>query len=212
MVNKAEFDKPLSKAERKRAAGKKPKPKKPLRERIPVPPPLEPMELTNPGKRGAAAVALKLNGASFHEIAQELGYADAKSAEVAYVSALATMHPMSSWETLRQEAALRAEMLLRRSLAMSQADYLVDRDNPDVKLPNPDRLRWHEQAGKDLNLLVNITGAKAPARLEVSASTQELNQMVNALLVAQGGDPEIEADVFDIGEIEAIEADIVEEE
>src|SRR5690606_28986400 len=138
MVNTVHFDKPDRK--------KKGKKKKPLRERIPVPPPLDVGELKDSGQRGAAAVNLRLSGASFHDIAKELGYADAKSAETAYVSALATMHPVSSWETLRQEAALRAEMLLRRSLAMSQADFLVDAENPEVKIPNADRLRWHEQA------------------------------------------------------------------
>lgn len=210
MVNRAEFDKPLSKAEKRRKAGHKPKPPKPLAERIPVPPPLDVGELVEAGQRGRAAVNLRLSGASFADIAEELGYSTAKSAETAYVSALAQMHPMSSWETLRQEAALRAELLLRRSLSMAQADYLEDHTTGE-KLPNPDRLRWHEQAGKDLTLLVNITGAKAPARLEVTASTQELNSMVNTLLVAQGEQAEIEADVFDIGEIEAIEAEIVEE-
>lgn len=206
--------KPLSKAEKRKAAGKAPRKPKAPKARIPVLPTLstEVENLKRPDQRGAAAVNMRLAGAkSFQFIADELGYATAQSAQDAYVSALAHMYPQSSWETLRQEAALRAEERLRRSLAMANADYFVDANDPKVMIPNVDKIRWHEQSGKDLALHVMITGAKAPTRIEMSADTQELNGLLQELLLAQGAEPEMEASVWDIDEVPEVEhEDIVD--
>jgi hypothetical protein len=208
-VNRVEFDKPQRKSERRGATGgagdagdSGSAKKRDLKARIPKLPdiPIDPATLERPDTRARACVNLRLAGASFYDIAKELGYADAGSAQHAYYSALAGMAPMSNIETLRAEAALRAEAQFKRSFAMAGADYLVDAETGE-KLPNTDRLRWHEQAGKDLALHVAITGAKAPARVEVSASTQELNQIVETLLLAQGQDVTHEADVFEISEL-----------
>lgn len=105
---------------------------------------------------------------------------------------------------------MRAEDQLRRSLAMATADFLVDSDTGE-HIPNTDRRLWHDQANKDLALYVAITGAKAPTRVEISASTQELNQMVEVLLTAHGGEAEIEADVFEIDSIPTVDAEMIEE-
>lgn len=183
------------------------------RQLIPELPPLEvdPSKLRNPDQRAAACVNMKLAGAPFHEIAKELGYADAQTAKTAYIAALARMNPVEDWETLRQTEALRAEQQLARSVAMASADYLVvkrtvkDEEGKEYELiehvPNADKLRWHEQAGKDLALHAMITGAKAPARVEISADTQELNQMVQVLLQNQASQGEIEAEVWDAEEV-----------
>lgn len=206
-----QFNKPPTKAEQRAAAGHTPKPRpKPLKHRIPVLPSLEvdPAQVTRSDQRAVACANMRLAGAPFHEIAKALDYADAHSAKTAFISAMAGMNPIEDIETLRQSEAMRAELLFRKSLAMASADYLVvteiDEETGEeiqVHVPNTDRLRWHEQAGKDLALHAMITGAKAPARVEVSASTQELNQMVHVLLQAQGGALEIEADVWDADDV-----------
>ena len=219
-ANHLNFDKPKSKselrAEKAEAEGREVQKARPLEERLPSPrqPDLDPDEnisgrVTN---RDKACVNLKLAGANFQDIAEELGYATARQAQAAYHRALANMNPVSSWETLRVEAAARAERQFARSMKMADADFVrvpETDDEPERMVPNLDKLRWHEQAGKDLALLVNITGAKAPARLEVSASSAELNDMVQVLLQQQGHNAEIEADVFDIGDVE--DAEEVEE-
>jgi hypothetical protein len=215
-TDRLNIPKPLSKSEKRAAAGKKPKKPKTPRPLIPVLPEIttEVEKITKPTQRAAACVNMRLAGAkSFQFIADELGYANAQAAQDAYVSALAHMYPMSSWETMRQEAALRAEERLRRSLAMANADYFVDANDPKKLIPNADKIRWHEQSGKDLALHVMITGAKAPTRIEMSADTQELNSLLQELLVAQGAEPELEASVWDIDEVPSVEhEDIVDAE
>lgn len=184
------------------------------RQLIPELPPLEvdPEKLSNPDQRASACVNMKLAGAGFHDIAKELGYADAQAAKTAYIAALARMNPVEDWETLRQTEALRAEQQLARSIAMASADYLIvhkivkDEEGKEYEViehvPNLDKLRWHEQAGKDLALHATITGAKAPARVEVTADTQELNQMVQVLMQAkQGQQGELEAEIWDVEEV-----------
>lgn len=214
MVQRAEFDKPQRKSEKRAVAGKTAAKKKPLKDRIPVLPSLDvdPEKLRKPDQRAVAAVNMRVVMTPFHEIARVLGYASPGDAKAAVISALANMFPTEAAEMVRQQEAMRAEQLLGRSMAMASADYFVDANDPDHKIPNADKLRWHEQAGKDLALHAMITGAKAPARMEVTASTQELNQMVSALLIAQeGGQLELEADVFAIDDIPYVEAEIVEE-
>ncbi|QUE25313.1 helix-turn-helix DNA binding domain protein [Microbacterium phage Fizzles] len=208
---RVEFDREMTKAE-KRNGGAPEKPKPSLKERIPQLPQMprvDPADLHDSNQRAVACVNLKLAGASFHEIAKELSYRDAASARTAYYSALASIHPVEDIETLRQMEGLRAEALFRSSLAMASAAYLVDEEGN--RMVNTDRLRWHEQASKDLALHAAITGAKAPARVEVNASTQEINELVH-LLVQERGGGEIEASVWDVTEVEALDAEIVEDE
>lgn len=207
----------LSKAQKRAAAGKPAKPRK-MPKGIPHLPELRvnPSDLGTPSNRTAAVVNMRLNLVPWPVIVEELGFADTSSAQAAYVTGLANMHPQSNWETQRAEMALRAENQLQRSLAMANADFLNIRgeDGKVRQIPNEDRLRWHDQAKKDLELLVMITGAKAPARLEVTASTAELNQMVSTLLMAHGAQGELEADVFDMDNLppeeDIIDGEIVE--
>jgi hypothetical protein len=180
-------------------------PRVPLKARIPELPPLEhdfdATKLPTPDQRSEACVNMKLAGAPWPEIVKELGYADVQSARSAYIAALANSHPPEDWDTLRQTAMLRAEGSLARSNAMASADYLIVRYEKDGEIveeyvPNADKLRWHEQASKDLMNWAIISGAKAPSRVEVTASSAELNQMVQVLLAGQE-QREIEADIWD---------------
>lgn len=207
-VTRVDFEQPKRKAELAAEAGHPRKPK--TRGSIPVLPSLgvDPDKVKRPDQRAVACANMRLMGAPFHEIAKALDYADAGSAKQAFIAAMSGMNPVEDIETLRQSEAMRAEILFRQSIAMASADYLVvtEKDEEtgemvEVRVPNTDRLRWHEQAAKDLALHAMITGAKAPARLEVSASTQELNQMVHVLIQAQGAQAELEADVWDADEI-----------
>lgn len=217
-----EFEKPVSKGEQRASEGKPPR--KPLRERIPKLPEMErvnPEKLQKPEQRQVSCVNMRMAGASFHEIAKDLGYASADSARTAYYSALANMHPPEDIETMRQMEGMRAEALFRKSLAMASADFLVATDivvdevtgeetEVEVRIPNTEKLRWHDQAAKDLALHAAITGAKAPARMEVNASTEEINRIVHLIVQNQGGE-DLEADIFQMAEIEAIDAEIVED-
>lgn len=218
-----EFERPASKHEERAAAraeaGLPPKePKKRLADKIPQLPALQvdPANLRKPDQRAVACVNLRVAGTPFHEIARLLEYESAGSAKAAYISAMANLFPQESWEQLRQTETMRAEQQLRRSVEMASAEYLivhtgeVDEDGNEIvkRVANADRLRWHEQAGKDLALHAMITGAKAPVRVEVAASVQELNEIANELIAAEGS-RDLEADIFDLDEIEA---EVVEED
>lgn len=155
-------------------------------------------------RRQVAVVNMRLAGAPFYEIAKELGYSTATLARSAYIQALANMNPPEDWETLRRTEEMRAEQQLARSVAMASAEYLVvhNEDGTEERVPNRDRLRWHEQAGKDLALHAMISGAKAPTRMEVSADSQELNRLVDQIITLQGGrQGDMEADILQIEEL-----------
>lgn len=218
-----EFERPASKHEVRAAAraeaGLPPKePKKRLADKIPQLPRMavDPDKIRKPNQRAMAVVAKRAVGVPWPEIVEELGYESVSSAQTAYIAALANMAPRESLEQLRQLEGMRAEQQLRRSVEMASAEYLIvrtgdlDEDGNEIvkRVVNADRLRWHEQAGKDLALHAMITGAKAPTRIEVSASAQELNEIASELIAAEGGGA-IEAGIFDLDEIEA---EVVEEE
>jgi len=200
---------------RKPSGGRRRVAKIPRLERRPVDPDL----ISKPDQRAVAVVNMRIAGTPWPVIAEELSYTSPAAAEQAYINALANLYPVEAAENLRQTEAMRAEVLFRQSLAMAQADYLVvDELDEDEKsetygqmiqhrVENTDKLRWHEQAGKDLALHAAITGAKAPARVEVNATTAELNQMVQALIAQRISDSDeqiIEADVWDVDDIEDI--------
>lgn len=205
-----QFEREKTRVEKNRETGKT---RAVVRQSIPELPSLEvdPATVGKPDRRSVACVNMRLAGAPFHEIARSLEYANAAQAKAAYIAALANTNPTEDWETLRQTEALRAEQQLARSVAMASADYLIvhstaiDEDGNEVEIeehiPNTDKLRWHEQAGKDLALHAMITGAKAPTRVEVSADAQELNQMVQVLLQAKGEQAAVEAEIWDAEEV-----------
>lgn len=184
-------------------------PEKPKRKRamIPVikPSTIDPATLQKPDQRSTAAVNMRIAGTPFVEIARTLGYSSAKAAETAIVSALANMYPVEAAENMRQLEALRAEALFSQAITMAQASHFVDVEDETILIANTEQARWHDQALKALQLHAMITGARAPARLEVAASTQELHAMVNAILAAQGGETVVEADIFSMDEIPQLE-------
>ena len=150
-----------------------------------------------------AAVNLKVEGLTYDQISEVLELKNAKEARQLVLGGLARMHPPEDAETLRQTAAMRAEALFRQSFAMASADYLID-DNTGERIPNAERRQWHEQAGKDLALHATITGAKAPTKVEVSATAQELNEMVAVIMESNGAGNELEASVFEVEEIPVV--------
>lgn len=207
----AVFDapRPLRKSEQRALEGKAAKPRKPLKERIPQLPPLDvnPDDITTPDTRAAAVVNLRMLGTPWPEIVKELGYASAQSAQTAYYSALANLHPKENFEVLQQVEALRAENLLGQAMRMASADYLVDDEGN--RIANADKLRWHDQALKALQLHARITGAQAPARVEVTADTAELNAMVQVLMQQHQGELPREASIWDIEDVE--DAEVVDD-
>jgi hypothetical protein len=190
-------------AERAKALAKT-KPHK--RNAIPVLPPSPiPIEEIrgNPGRRSRACVNLRIERVPWHEVVRLLEYDTIEQARADYLRAIASMHQPEEAETMRAATIENAEQLLRRSMAMASADYLVDAEHPEKKIPNRDRLRWHAQAGADLNMLATLQGVKAPIRVEVTPTEEQYAMLTAAVLQARGVDPVIEAEVLELEEIPA---------
>lgn len=146
--------------------------------------------------RDKSAVNLKLAGASYQEIADALDLKSAAEAKRAVERTLAATHAPEEWQTLRMLAAARAEDLFKRSLAMASADYLVLDDGERV--PNTEKLRWHQQAAADLMNHVQITGAKAPTKIEITPDEARMEEIVSEMLRRSGEENIIEADVIEL--------------
>lgn len=194
-----------------RSADRKKKPKKPKKAEkrvvIPqLPPPVVPqIDGTRRGisNRDRAAVNLKLEGASYLEISDMLEFDDPEDAQRVVERALALTHAPDEWDTLRLVAGARAEKLLSLSLAMASATHLIDPETNEP-IPNKDRLAWHRQAGEDLMRHAIITGAKAPAKVEITPDDTVINELVSRLLKAGGHEDIVDAEVLDLEDLPEI--------
>ena len=195
--------------------GGKKKPKEPKSPAIPaLPAPTKPLTSAEV-KRGVsvrdrAAVNLKLAGASYAEIADTMEFDTPAHAKRAVERALALTHSPDDWETLRMLAAGRAEALFQRSFAMAGADYLVDEDGN--RIPNVDKLRWHQQAAADLMNHAVITGAKAPTKIEITPDEEKLDAIVSNLMSRMGHEDIVDAEVIELEALPAAPADDLGEE
>lgn len=152
-------------------------------------------------KRSVACVNLRIEGTPWPEVVELLEYTSVQAARADFHRALADMHPAEDAETVRRLAALSAEQLFRRSLRMASADYFVDADDPEHKIPNTDRIRWHDQANRDLALWTTITGAKAPVKLEHDLSGSQIEALLDKMLAGSDDLPVLEAEVLDLDDL-----------
>ena len=156
--------------------------------------------------RDKSAVNLKLAGASYQEIADTLELRSAVEAKRIVERTLAATHSPDDWQTLRMVAAARAEEMFKRSLAMASADYLVLEDGERV--PNTEKLRWHQQASADLMNHVQITGAKAPTKIEITPDEARMEEIVSEMLRRSGEENVIEAEVIELDVIPSTDLDV----
>lgn len=148
-------------------------------------------------ERDRSAVNLRLDGASYLEIADLLEYKDAATARRAIERALAKTHSPEEWDSLRMIAAARAEKRYALSSAMAGAVFLVDSDTGE-KIANTEQLRWHQQAGIDLMNWATITGAKAPTKIDITPDEERMDQIVSQILERSGYEEILDADVLEL--------------
>lgn len=195
-------------AKKKPSKGKK-KPEKPKKAVIPtLPAPTKPLTDTEVRRgvsnRDKSAANLKLSGASYQDIAETLDFRDAMEAKRAVERTLAATHSPDEWETLRLVESARAEALFARSLAMASADFLVDEEGN--RIANTEKLAWHRQAAADLMNHALITGAKAPAKIEITPDESKLEAIVNEMMNRMGHEEILEADVIELTAIPELPA------
>lgn len=147
--------------------------------------------------RERAVLRLRKNEVlDFDEIAELCGLADAKSAQRLFYSALAKTAPEEDIEVTRMMVTGWMEQLVRRSLAMSGAAYLVLDDG--TKVPNTEQARWHQLAQIDVMNYATVRGAKMPAKVEISASDAEIDRLARTLLSHMGHEEIVDADVLEL--------------
>ena len=167
--------------------------------------PLRPSEVAHGVTQRAKACAnMRLDGASFMEIAEVLEYRDAAEAKRDFQRALAATHPPEDWETMRHMESARAEKLFKQSIAMASADYLLDEEGN--KVANTEKLKWHQQAAADLMNHAVISGAKAPTKMEITPGEAQLEQIVEQLIARSGHEVVHEAEVLELTQIPALES------
>jgi hypothetical protein len=149
-----------------------------------------------PGRRarnGAAAVALRLAGASYTEIAEALALTDAKAARSAVETTLAAQTTEQTREQLRGEEAARLERLLRGVWG---------------KATNPDHAEHLPAAKVALAIIdrhVRLHGLDAPAEVIVhSPTTAEIDAWVASMTAVSLTDlraleASVVDDVIDVG-------------
>lgn len=155
----------------------------------------------HPDRRARACVNLRVERVPWARVVEILEYDSVEQARTDFLRVLSTMHKPEEAETMRLLTIANAETLLHRSMAMAGADFLVDVDAPQKKIPNRDRLRWHTQAGADLNLLAALTGVKAPVKLEITPTEEQYAVLTAAILASRGYAPVVEADVLELEQL-----------
>jgi hypothetical protein len=186
--------------------GGDPPAKKEKRRIIPVLPKIEidasEIEITGPvTRRDRAVVNMRITGASFQKISDVLDLGSATEAKKILYATLAKTHPEEDWDTLRQLEIARADQLLEQAMSMAGADYFVDHEDPDILIPNEDKIRWAGVAQSALALHATITGAKAPVRMEVTPTDHEYAILVQKMLELEGKAPPKEYDILDAEEV-----------
>lgn len=193
-----DFEKPKKRRKKK---SKKPGPK-PASEEVTRVPAREILKLASGGvsARARAATNLRLEGASYAEIADVLEFETALDAKAEVERTLAKTHSAEDWDSLRLVTAARALELFKNSMAMARAEFLEveDEDGNVKKVPNRDRIHWHKVAGIDLMNHATITGAKAPTKIEVTPDEEKLDIIVSKMLAYMGEAPPMDAEVLEL--------------
>lgn len=161
--------------------------------------PAPPKRALTAAEKSRRAVALKLGGASYQEIADKLGYADASGARSAVLRAM-ERHTAEDVQTLRQMHGERLETLLasvwplvtrdmkRTKMEKDGEGYLVEVEVEDTET----RFKAVDRALSVLDRIDKLNGLSAPSQSEHHVThTQE------TVIVARGGEREY---------IEALEA------
>jgi hypothetical protein len=139
-----------------------------------------------------AAVNLKLAGASYTDIAKTLGYASAYRARSAVEKALAGAE---STPEEREIARILAEKRLSKLLSSVMSKAL----NPKEK----DHLAYNARALAIIDRQIKLWGLDAPTQIQVSATDQEILQLIEVLSpTAETDKLQVEAEIINADEAE----------
>lgn len=141
-------------------------------------------------KKAEAAAGLRWAGANYEEIAEALGYSNAKSAQQAVEAVLATTASVEDRVQMRQIASMRYERLLKGVWAKA------------VDPKHPEQLSAVRAARELIDRHVALNGLAMPQEVVVhNPARAELEAWVQKVLTA--GEPPVEE--YDIFEAEVVD-------
>jgi hypothetical protein len=156
--------------------------------------------VATPTRIGAAAVQLRVSGASFEDIATTLGLRNARAALTAVTRELEAQAKLDvhNRDRLRQEESMRLEALMA-SVWAKATDPDCDEHLPAIRT-----------AVTIIDRHARLHGLDAPSEVVVHTPTQtEMDQWV-ATMVAHTMPQLVEADVIDLDDDDIIEGDVVD--
>jgi hypothetical protein len=146
-------------------------------------------------RKAAAALALRLSGATFGEIAEVLGYPTARAALVAFETALEReLKKPAERQAMRELEAMRLERMLRSVWAKA------------INENHPEHLTAISRAREIIAQHSKLLGLDAPTELVVHSPTiNELEAWVAQVITAKGEVIE-EVDILEIEAGDAVQA------
>jgi hypothetical protein len=148
-------------------------------------------EVALPANRAASALQLRIDGASFSDIAKVLEFKDAKEAQDAVERALA-----SEYRSPTQVEQVRA----LQSKRIDRILYSLMRRATNPK--DPDHLAYANRALAAIKQQTDLEGAAAPARVDITynPTTAQLEQWASAVTAKMHGLIE-EGEIIDVEEV-----------
>lgn len=138
--------------------------------------------------RARAATALRVHGATYAEIADQLEYPTESEARKAVEGVLAsTADETKDYRALRALANLRLEGLFKAvaGRALNEND--------------PDQLGFHRAASQIMDRWIKLNGLDAPQRIEfTNPSTEEFENVITLMVASAGEEKVSEADIFEL--------------
>lgn len=144
-----------------------------------------------PRTRAEAGAALLVQGASFKDVAEMLGYSTPSSAKQAVEKVLAHSLTVPEREAMRSVVHQRYERLLKSVMPRAT--------NPR----DTQHLAYNARANAIIDRMSKLHGLDAPTQVQVTPSEEYLDQYTRQLQSRMGLDPDVveEADIFeDMGE------------
>jgi len=135
-------------------------------------------------RRAAEAWSLRVAGLSWHDVAQQAGYANAANA-VRAVRSYAGSLPAPAHDELRAMMRARSEAVWQQAFA-------------DVLQQRPGAVR---AAVAVLHRQAQLDGLDAPTRVEITPTEEEFQALVEFVLRAKGVTPVVEYDVLELDDV-----------
>lgn len=156
---------------------------------------------SKPVRSVRAAVAMKIAGASYVEIAQTLEYRTPAAARMAVEQGLAsTIEDEDDLRAVRKMSSARLEALMKSLAPNALHPKIIDPLDKDGRrmVANPDHLPYAREFLRVVDRHIRLHGADAPQLIGlVNPNAEQFEQVIGALVRGELGAPPEEGDIFE---------------